>query len=176
MKNKLDQRREYWGRVHDMVDAYNEKNGTDVRTWQCVRTCGLPIGQSHPSDFVLTKMADLEFAVAILDGKPVFVGDPVFHKDNQFPVDWFFYESWKDGVVELSKNWTLQPPKKPRTFTLNGVELPCPVEPKKVRDGSEVHELTMSEHNPPFWFLSKQDRNSVRAAIISILSEARDKE
>lgn len=180
MKNNLDPRREYWGRVHDMVDAYNEKHGTDVRSWECVRYRGTKFGfQCHPSDMVLS--GHVKFAVAIVEGSPVFVGDTVYDKLLSYPLtvengDSLIYGTClRFNELDWDKiSWN--PPKKPRTFTLNGVELPCPVEPKKVRDGSEVHELTMSEHNPPFWFLSKQDRNSVRAAIISILSEARDKE
>ena len=82
---------------------------------------------------------DYKFAVAILEDKPVFVGDILYKKDNgrKAIIDKLF----DDGLLRIdfdnspaiwksiSGAFTWQPPPKPkRTFNLNGVELPCPVD------------------------------------------------
>ena len=176
----IDKRREYWGRVHDMVDAYNSEHGTNVKPWECSRTCGLPIGQSHPSDFDLTRLADLEFAVAILDGKPLFLGDTVYCKTG----------GYKLGVCDANERGilvgnlgavagfvdpseiSLNPPKKNRTFTLNGVELPCPVKNSTIF----MMHVAYAGIGTVLNFESFEDSHQWKTALDKIFDEALNKE
>jgi len=115
-----------------------------------------------------------EFLVTILDDKPVFVGDKLYHGgcpdawytvrkegyslregDNVIPYDW-------DTVVGKAFSWT--PPKS--TFTLNGEELPCP-------DRSNEFELRIvgfNENN--YHFRSNVDIRKVEDAINKLLQDA----
>jgi len=174
----IDPRREYWGRIHDMVEAYNVKHGVNIKPWECVRR---GVGFFLPDEnnyMTLDRHPDIKdadhttyrFAITIIEGKPVFFKDKIYSKTG-YPFQWNDLEYLNHFNYENA--WTWGPPKKHRTFTLNGVELPCPVDPKKIEKGIEVHGMVVGAYDPPFWFLSKQDRNSVRAAIINILSEAR---
>ncbi len=67
----------------------------------------------------------IEVAVAILENKPLFVGDEVYEKSTgrKFTV----YNMSPCILIIIDKNYTWQPPAPKRTFELNGVELPCPV-------------------------------------------------
>lgn len=177
MKNNLDTRREYWGRVHDMVDAYNEKHGTDVRSWECVRYRGTKFGfQCHPSDMVLS--GHVEFAVAIVEGSPVFVGDTVYDKLLSYPLtvengDSLIYGTClRFNELDWDKiSWN--PPKKPRTFTLNGVELPCPINPKAGGDMEFCDHLILDRR---FFFKNEEELERCLEAFCCLLEEARDKE
>lgn len=122
MKTLRELNLEYWGRVHDMC------KGTNVKPWECLKYKHVPNGFSGHPDFVKHDIyEDYLSAVLILEDKPVFVGDKVYIKNNRYPdVNWELFEYWKLGIATLSKDWTWVPPAKKRTFTLNGVELPCP--------------------------------------------------
>ena len=105
---KSDLHRE-WARVLDMCE------GTLVNPVKCWKLGGL-LPMYYP-DFGADPMR-YEFAVAILENKPVFVGDKVYDQyDGSESIVAYRPESL-DGF-----GW--HPPKK--TFMLNGVELPCPV-------------------------------------------------
>ena len=79
--------REYWGRVFDMCESYNKEHGTDIKPWQCVRHDNKkwpieyhpPFELRHP-DFPKEKFS---FAIAILEGNPVFVGDEIYAVDGR---------------------------------------------------------------------------------------------
>lgn len=67
--------REYWGSIHDMCE------GTDVKPWECVKHCGSKGNfKDHPK-FVCDSKC-YEFAVAILEDKPVFVANRIWCKIN----------------------------------------------------------------------------------------------
>ena len=72
----------------------------------------------------------MRFAVAIVEGRPVFVGDTVYDKLLEYPLIVENGVSLAYGCLRFNEpDWgklSWVPPKKPRTFTLNGVELPCP--------------------------------------------------
>ena len=98
-----------------------------------------------------------EFAVAILEGKPVFVGDKLYHIDGNgsyFTVD---------RTTVRFNGLTWNPPN--RTFMLNGVKLPCPI-----RGSVGVH---LGFSGKDYFFASVDDRNKVSQAIIKILDEAK---
>ena len=149
---------EYWGRVHDMCDAYNKQHGTNIKTQQCVKYYGnvwdLPI--KHP----VFDDKNYDLAVAIIEGKPVFVGDKIYTKRAGQEV------TVSEGFLSAI-DYTLTQPHK-RTFDLNGKQLPCPSE-----DYDESVLELLGEH---YYFESIEDRNEVAREIIKLLDNARDKE
>ena len=137
--------------------------GTEVKPRDCVKFSGLDIFGDHPAFDCVPN--DYEFAVTILEGKPVFIGDTVYHKQLGAEVT----ISTSDLVDDFEYNFTLQPPKPKRTFILNGVELPCPM-----CHSVMAHPLDISGR--VFYFKSPQDRNDVFNAILNMLIEARNKQ
>ena len=161
MKNKTQRELnlEYWGRVHDMCDAYNKQHGTSIKPQQCVKYYGnvwdLPI--KHP----VFDDKNYDLAVAIIEDTPVFVGDKIYSKRTGQDI------TLTEGFLSAI-DYTLTPPKKKRTFDLNGKQLPCPSE-----DYDESVLELLREH---CYFESIEDRNEVAKEIIKLLDNARDKE
>lgn len=154
---------EYWGRIVPMVRDHNTRNGTNIRPGNCVKCDGLAVCSDHPRFNRYSN--EYELAVAILEGKPVFIGDTVYHK-----------QSGIERIVNTSElsddfedNFTWQQPKPKRTFMLNDVELPCPMWHSVM-----AHPLNISGR--VFYFKSPQDRNDVFNAILNVLIEARNKQ
>jgi len=105
---------------------------------------------------------EYSLAVAIIEGKPVFVGDKIYHKAQKHCVpimECAFYDT---------RHWTLTPPKPKRTFELNGHQLPCP---EPIQCGFT---LSLFGHN--FYYEEYEDVNKVERAIFDMLADARDKE
>ena len=161
MKNKTQRELnlEYWGRVHDMCDSYNKQHGTNIRPQRCVKYYGnvwdLPI--KHP----VFDDKNYDLAVAIIDDTPVFVGDKIYTKRTGQEI------TVTEGFLSAI-DYTLTPPKKKRTFDLNGKQLPCPSE-----DYDESVLELLGEH---YYFESIEDRNEVAREIIKLLNNARDKD
>ena len=149
---------EYWGRVHDMCDAYNKQHGTNIKTQQCVKHRGnvwnLPI--KHP----VFDDKNYDLAVAIIEGKPVFVGDKIYTKRTGQDI------TVTEGFLSAI-DYTLKPPKPKRTFDLNGQQLPCP----STDDNCPLEIL-----GEFYYFESREDRNKVAKAINDLLDNALDKE
>ncbi len=149
---------EYWGRVHDMCDAYNKQHGTSIKPQQCVKYYGnvwdLPI--RHP----VFDDNNYDLAVAIIEDTPVFVGDKIYSKRTGQGI------TVTEGFLSAI-DYTLTQQQK-RTFELNGKQLPCPSE-----DYDESVLELLGEH---YYFDSIEDRNEVAMAIIDLLENARDKE
>ncbi len=150
---------DYYGRVHDMCDAYNKQHGTSIKPQQCVKYYGnvwdLPI--KHP----VFDDKNYDLAVAIIEDTPVFVGYKIYTKRTGQGI------TVTEGFLSAI-DYTLTPPKKKRTFDLNGKKLPCPGE-----DYDESALELLGEH---FYFESLEDRNKVAKAINDLLNNARDKE
>lgn len=140
MKNNLiDLYREYV-RCADMCDEYNEKHKTNIQPRECVQLKSATgkwvvcFSLNEPDFFELLDHK-IRFAVAVIDGRPVFVGDTVYSPEGiEYRADEDHLtvmegenEGWNLAFegAEMRK-FTRDKPKKPRTFTLNGVELPCP--------------------------------------------------
>lgn len=161
MKNKTQREwnLEYYGRVHDMCDDYNKQHGTNIQPQQCVKYYGnvwdLPI--KHP----VFDDKNYDLAVAIIDDTPVFVGYKIYTKRTGQGI------TVTEGFLSAI-DYTLTPPKKKRTFELNGQQLPCPGE-----DYDESALELLGEH---FYFESLEDRNKVAKAINDLLNNARDKD
>lgn len=127
MTNKLiDLYREYI-RCANMCDKYNEEHRTEVKPRDCVQlksATGEWVGYFSMNEPDFAELLDhkVRFAVAIIEGRPVFVGDIMFEKTTG---DKVLISGINPHLIDFS-GFTLEPPKKRRTFTLNGVELPCP--------------------------------------------------
>ena len=150
---------EYWGRIHDMCDAYNKQHGTNIKTQQCVKYYGnvWDLLIKHP----VFDDKNYDLAVAIIDDTPVFVGDKIYSKRTGQGI------TLTEGFLSAI-DYALTPPKKKRTFDLNGKQLPCPSE-----DYDESALELLGEH---FYFESLEDRNKVAKAINDLLNNARDKD
>ena len=161
MKNKTQREfnLDYYGRVHDMCDAYNKQHGTSIKPQQCVKYYGnvwdLPI--KHP----VFDDKNYDLAVAIIEDTPVFVGYKIYTKRTCQEI------TVTEGFLSAI-DYTLTPPKKKRTFDLNGKQLPCPSE-----DYDESVLELLGEH---YYFDSIEDRNEVAREIIKLLDNALDKE
>ncbi|MBP9870635.1 MAG: hypothetical protein KBC53_03945 [Nitrosomonas sp.] len=151
---------EYWGRVHDMCDAYNKQHGTNIKPQQCVKHCGdiCNFKNAHP----MFDGQKYDLAVAIIEDTPVFVWDKIYHKAQKHCVPIL------EGAFYHPSYWTLTPPKEKRTFNLNGKQLPCPSE-----DYDESVLELLGEH---YYFESIEDRNEVAREIIKLLDNAEDKD
>ena len=149
---------EYWGRVYDMCDSYNKQHGTSISPQQCVKNDGY-IWNSKVNPLFDGRKYDL--AVQIIEGKPVFVGDKIYTKRTCQEI------TVTEGFLSAI-DYTLTPPKKKRTFDLNGKQLPCPSE-----DYDESVLELLGEH---YYFDSIEDRNEVAREIIKLLDNALDKE
>lgn len=77
------------------------------------------------------------------------------------------YKIWKEVDVD---NCPSEPPKTKRTFTLNGVELPCPK-----KDGEYGKDYTFDISGEIFGFDKQKDRDIVHDEIIKLLNGARYK-
>ena len=149
-----------WARVLDMCE------GTNIKPWWCVRqprTKELHRTDRMP-DFSM-RPADYEFMVAILEDKPVFVGDKLYGKYSNT-----FYTVSKEmidrGEHDYSDDnyWSWNPPKS--TFNLNGEELPCP-------DMSNRYELRVVGFNDNVYhFANGTDIRQVECAINKLLQDA----
>ena len=68
------------------------------------------------------------FPVAVVERKPVFVGDKLFAPcGSEITIDEYLFELVKENVLVEKLSW--QPPKQ-KTFMLNGVEFVCPTRKK----------------------------------------------
>lgn len=158
-KTRRELNLDYYGRVHDMCDAYNKQHGTNIKPQQCVKHYGdvWNIPTKHP----VFDDRGYDLAVAIIEDTPVFVGGKIYSKRTGQGI------TLTEGFLSAI-DYTLTPPKKKRTFDLNGQQLPCPSE-----DYDESALELLGEH---FYFESLEDRNKVAKAINDLLNNARDKE
>lgn len=147
MKNVNDKYVEY-ARVINMCNSTKFEN----EPWKCIKGYAFT---NHPT---FGNTSDLEFAVAILEDEPLFVGDKVYWKRDGRDFNW---DVWSIPVDKWDYWVTRTPPK--RTFMLNGVELPRPSKTGKVSFGF-VSELICFE--------SYSDAEQVSSAIKRILDDA----
>lgn len=171
IKTQRELNLEYWGRVHDMCDAYNKQHGTSIKPQQCVKYYGnvwnLPI--KHP----VFDDKNYDLAVAIIEDTPVFVGDVLYSKDKGLEriikggsqtIRHIFTNVGSRDLNDL----TLTPPKHKRTFELNGRQLTCPI--------NDNTRSTLDFIGHQFNFATYEDRDQVAYYILDILENALDKE
>lgn len=160
-KTRRDLNLEYWGRIHNMCDAYNKQHGTNIKPQQCIKVDGGKWNVSqHP--FFDTDPSEYSLAVAIIENKPVFYGDDIYFKQDGARV------TVVPGSTINHKAWTLTPPKKKRTFELNGQQLPCPTD--------IFDDFMLDVFGEYFCFKSVDDINKVKKAILDVLKNARAKD
>lgn len=146
MKTVIDLMREYV-RVADMCKGTPLEN----KPWECVKVSNMTLFKAHP-DFNQNSR-DYKFALAILEGRPVFVGSKLYYKDTSFLVA---YCSEKQSFADCS--WT--PPTPKRTFTMEFTE-------EEMNFLTECHTAKISHIS-----LSKHINERAK----NILTESRDKE
>lgn len=132
------------------------------KPWLGVRFNGSEF-YDHPRFDALVE--NYQFAVAILEDRLVFPGDILYLK-----VSGLEYVASKHTTASAVSGMTWQPPKPKRTFMLNGVELPCPVDWKESSNG----DVAVID-GEIFWFKNKMDADLVRDTLSKIFREARDK-
>ena len=142
---KSDLHRE-WARVLDMCE------GTKVDPNVCWGFWGNRTDQGAPE--FIQDPERYEFAVAILEDKPVFVGDKIYSKIRGGMVT-------VTGPISNSGYYSWNPPKK--TFMLNGEELPCP-------DGNKGG-YQISLLNGRHYFSNFHDAQKVANAFDKLLSD-----
>ena len=167
-KTQRDLNLEYWGRVHDMCDAYNKEHGTNIKPQQCVKLNGKLWKHDHP----VFDWRKYDLAVTIIEDTPVFIGDVLYSKDKGLEriikggsqtIRHIFTNVGSRDLNDL----TLTPPKPQRTFDLNGQQLPCP---------STDDNYPLEILGEFYYFESREDRNKVAKAINYLLEEARAKD
>lgn len=92
----------YWGVIVPMAEA------AGIDPWLCVRTDGV-IFKDHPK-FIL-KYQEYTFAITVLEGKPVFIGDKLYSV-----ITGQGYTVSDLSTSCMMKNYTWTPPTKKRTF------------------------------------------------------------
>jgi len=154
---KSDLHRE-WARVLDMCE------GTGVNPLKCVKFNGSSV--SFWPDFTL-QPDKYCFMIAILEDKPVFVGDKVYANNCTLALT-VEGRSEQKGYIFVGNctNYDISilswnPPKK--TFMLNGEELPCP---DGNRGGYQISLL-----NGRHYFSDFHDAQKVANAFDKLLSE-----
>lgn len=136
-----------WARVLDMCE------GTKVDPVDCWKFNG----EVKNRCISLDSFGKYEFAVAILEDKPVFVGDVVCHKSGSQHI---VAGAANIAIVDWSE-YSWNPPNK--TFLLNGEELPCPDNNK----GGYQISLLSGRH----YFSDFHDAQKVANAFNKLLSE-----
>jgi hypothetical protein len=157
MTTRADLFREY-ARVIDMCE------GTEVYPAQCVKINGIPCVLTPTFE---NSENNYSFALAIVEGKPVFDGDELFsdlssQKDRHLIAARLSGNRimMTDGGIFCLSDLSWNPPKR-KTFMLNGEELPMP-------DG-EPHMYPITINSIIFMWKNKADRDSIEQAIIRML-------
>lgn len=153
MKTQFDLWRKYCTETVPMAEA------AGIPPWECVRTKTGYVFHNHPQ-FNNNDPENYTFALAVLEGRPVFVGDRLYGK--KLPITVLANEHFNLA------DYTWTPPTKKRTFMLGDKELPCP---DKNKGGYQIA-LISSKH----FFSDFHDAQKVANAIDEILTTARDKE
>lgn len=163
MKTYEQLMKHYWGVIVPMAEA------AGIDPWKCVRIYGAQSAQ-HPS---FTARSDhYTFALTVLEGKPVFVGDKLYCKNGGDP--YVMSNNFGPHTDWYNATWT--PPTKKRTFILGDKELPCPGNGASaaVQISWSINEMNCN--NRVFYFNSSEEASLVGNTIDSILRKARDKE
>lgn len=159
MQNFTSDLHREWARVLDMCE------GTGVDPRYCWKYSGMNVKKIPALDG--RDLHKYEFAVAILEDKPVFVGDKIYANNctSALTVEGI---SKQKGYVFVGNcaNYDISilswnPPKK--TFMLNGEELPCP-------DGNKGG-YQISLLNGRHYFSNFHDAQKVANAFDKILSD-----
>ena len=138
-----------WAWVLDMCE------GTNVDPIDCLRIDGIPCRLKNP--LFSDEPECYTFAVAILEGKPLFVGDEVYWKKAKVRFDWKLggIDDYQEKLTRVVPNYTI---------TLNGEKLPAPDSDR----GSFLFVAGHKRHK--YYFTDPMDLRKVEAAINKLLS------
>ncbi len=157
-RKRSDLFREY-ACVIDMCES------TEVTTKQCVRIhqqghgdTFMAISEGYSPEFT-DPPNNYTFAVAILEGKPVFMGDVVYDKLSGSP----YTVNPASSFCNLHRGFTWSKPK--RTFALAGHEVPIPTYATSSKTWKQVGDMK-------YYFDSSDDANSFSLSIQAIIHEA----
>ena len=140
----------------------------EATPWVCVKYLDGMI-KDHPL-FRNTNERDFKFAIAIVEDKPVFVGDKVFIKDNRYPnINWENFEFWKNRIKVLEKDWTWEEPKK--KLKLGEYEFPCPKEVTEFLALKTLDRNFIIDNHNVFLFDTEEDAKLVKDTLIKIFKE-----
>jgi hypothetical protein len=102
---------------------------------------------------------DYTFPLAVVEGKPVFVGDKLYNVDGTFAE---ILCNMSDPELFAKKHsWNPPTPIKPKTFMLNGTKVPCP----SIEPGGYV----LFIDNTNFYFRNRADSDRVKKYIFDLL-------
>lgn len=174
--NRLDLMREYIKVVELCKDTALEST-----PWMCVRLNGNDI-YAHPT--FTNAPEGYAFAIAVVEDKPVFVGDKLWVyvncREREVKVHQYFRNSERVMAVDESTGnlYYLLPrrltwnSKSPRVFSLNGEELPCPKIPQDYGTTKPSKDNRLKLDDVIFYFNSIEDKIAVTSAIINMLRNA----
>lgn len=148
--------------------------GTEVNPLKCVRDGGLS-NFTYFAEIFGCPPERVAFAIAIIENRPVFAGDVLFHADGRKFIANLDGRLWWEGHAhtpltqkptiyraDQGKSFSWNP--KPKTFTLNGQQLLLP-------DGKPFSADTcLALANHRFFWKNAAARNVVEDAIIDLLS------
>ena len=161
MKTYEQLMKHYWGIIVPMAEA------AGINPWECVRHVNEDKFTDHPK--FEGKPWNYIFALTVLEGKPVFVGDSIYYKEDGSN------HIVGEGGILVDGRWTWTPPTKKRTFILGDKELPCPVYQSdnivKIIIDTEKECVTSY-----FGFETHEDAQKVYLSVLNPLATARDKE
>ena len=130
--------------------------GTGVDPRSCVRYEPGAAPVIEPPGVDLYRQGNYTFAVAILEGEPVFIGGVLYHK-----LTGISFDVTDDVTVDSAKHsWN----KPKRTFVLAGRELPLP--------SKTVTQCNAYAGSAPYYFDDPADRYAFEDALNTIIHEA----
>lgn len=162
----------------------NMCKGEDVRSWECVRLIAESKFSKHP--IFNSEPEDYKFAIFILDGKPVFPGDILYLKsdirkcevciggyyriENDMLPDLFVSEDWNRYMHGVKCELSWNPPVQKKAFTVNGIELPCPINNGPIVNN--ILTIRSSKYSSCFEFQCDDDADSFALELIKIIRTA----
>ena len=157
-KTKAELHREY-GRACDMCN----ENGSALKSWSCVKYLdvqfeGEPEFDKAPSDYM--------FALAIVEGKPVFPGDLLYEKETGKPYAVSFNK--KCGYEYLT--WI---PPKTKTIMINGYKVPEPERVAPPRLTIYYLPTAVNDHGYTVnnWLNHEEDFKALENGVVHLIPE-----
>lgn len=149
INKRSDLHREY-ARVLDMVE------GTNVKPFECVKhVIGTTVGKFFGEPEFNQIPSDYQFAISIVEDKPVFIGDELYWKsgnNSKYKIKSITDDGWlvtdDNGIFHImGASWN---PPKPKTFNLNGVDITKPSYVSLINHGQCGKDLFEVEYNLKF--------------------------
>lgn len=142
--------------------------GTEVDPRSCIKVIGI-IWRTNCDPNFNDPINYYDFAIAIVENKPVFVGDELYHKDDKVKISaklnehYLYY--YLDGRTyhDDKKSFSWNKPKK--TININGKEFVAPLSSGK---GHVLYIGTGSASKGYEW-QNSQDRDAIEQELIKIL-------